>query len=143
MLGYPWAGAAVTPRRWPWAGRVRAWLQSSRCFPQSRGVAPPGAWACIPRLPTGLMLSLAHLSTWFLGSEKEAAGTGFDLGLYLSLVAQRVESPCSAGDPFLIPGLGRSPGGGHGNPLQYSCLENLMDRGAWWATVCGVAKRQT
>ena len=35
----------------------------------------------------------------------------------------------------LIPGLGRSPGGGHGNPLQYSCLENPMERGAWWATV--------
>ena len=40
-----------------------------------------------------------------------------------------------------IPGLGRSPGGGHGNPLQYSCLENLMDRGIWWATVHGVAKK--
>ena len=42
-----------------------------------------------------------------------------------------------------IPGLGRSPGGGHGNPLQYSCLEKPMDRGAWWATVCGVAKSWT
>ena len=42
-----------------------------------------------------------------------------------------------------IPGLGRSPGGGNGNPLQYSCLENPMDRGAWWATVHGVAKSQT
>ena len=42
-----------------------------------------------------------------------------------------------------IPGLGRSPGGGHGNPLQYSCLENPMDRGAWWATVHRVAKSQT
>ena len=42
-----------------------------------------------------------------------------------------------------ISGLGRSPGGGHGNPLQYSCLENPMDRGAWWATVHGVAKSQT
>ena len=41
-----------------------------------------------------------------------------------------------------IPGLGRSPGGGNGNPLQYSCLENPMDRGAWWATVQGVAKSQ-
>ena len=41
-----------------------------------------------------------------------------------------------------IPGLGRSPGGGHGNPLQYSCLENYMDRGAWWATVHRVAKGQ-
>ena len=42
------------------------------------------------------------------------------------------ESACSTGDPALIPGSGRSPGGGHGNPLQYSCLENSMDRGAWW-----------
>ena len=39
-----------------------------------------------------------------------------------------------------IPGLERSPGGGHGNPLQYSCLEDLMDRGVWWAIVHGVAK---
>ena len=38
-------------------------------------------------------------------------------------------------DSGSIPGLGRSPGGGHGNPLQYSCQENPMDRGAWWATV--------
>ena len=42
-----------------------------------------------------------------------------------------------------IPGLGRSPGEGHGNPLQYSCLENPMDRGAWWAMVNRVAKSQT
>ena len=54
--------------------------------------------------------------------------------------------PASAGDARdmdLIPGSGRSPGGGHGNPLQYSCLENPMDRGAWQATVHGVAKSQT
>ena len=50
------------------------------------------------------------------------------------------ESACSAGDPGLIPGLGRYPGEGNGNPLQYPCLENLMDRGAWWAAVHGVAK---
>ena len=48
--------------------------------------------------------------------------------------------PVDAGDAGSIPGLGRSPGGGHGNPLQYSCLENPMDRGAWWATAHGVAK---
>ena len=42
-----------------------------------------------------------------------------------------------------IPGWGRSLGGGHGNPLQYSCLENPMDSGAWWATVHGVTKSQT
>ena len=50
------------------------------------------------------------------------------------------ESACSAGDQGSIPGLGRSPGEGNGNPLQYRCLENLMDRGAWWAAVHGVAK---
>ena len=42
-----------------------------------------------------------------------------------------------------IPGLGRSPGGRNGTPLQYSCLENPMDRGAWWAPVLGAAKSQT
>ena len=45
-------------------------------------------------------------------------------------------------DAGSIPGSGRSPGGRHGNPIQYSCLENPMDRGAWWATVHGVAKSQ-
>ena len=49
----------------------------------------------------------------------------------------------NAEDPGSIPGSGRSPGEGNGNPLQYSCLENSMDGGAWWATVHGVAKSQT
>ena len=53
------------------------------------------------------------------------------------------ESDCNARDTGLIPRLGRSPGGGHGNPLQYSSLWNPMGRGAWWATVHGVAKSQT
>ena len=48
-----------------------------------------------------------------------------------------------AGDPVWIPGLGRFSGGGNGNPLQYSCLENPMDRGTWQATVHGVTKSQT
>ena len=52
-------------------------------------------------------------------------------------------SACNAGDSVSILGLGRSPGEGNGNPLQYSCLENPMDRGAWWATVHGVAKSWT
>ena len=50
------------------------------------------------------------------------------------------ESACNAGDPGLIPGLGRSPGEGKGNTLQYSCLENSMDRRAWRATVHGVSR---
>ena len=61
-----------------------------------------------------------------------------------SLEAQTVKNlPTNAGDPGWVPGLGRSPEGGHGSPLQYSCLEKSMDRGAWRATVHGVAKSRT
>ena len=61
-----------------------------------------------------------------------------------TLVALTLKNlPANARDPGSIPGLGRSPGGGHGNPHQYSCLQNPMDRGAWWATVHGVTKSQT
>ena len=61
-----------------------------------------------------------------------------------SLVAQMLKNlPANAGDVGSVPGLGRSPGEGNGNPLQYTCLENPMDRGVWWATVHGVAKSWT
>ena len=50
------------------------------------------------------------------------------------------ESACNAGDPGSVSGLGRSPGEGNGNRLQYSCLENSMDRGAWWGTVRGLQR---
>ena len=56
------------------------------------------------------------------------------------------EPPSNVGDitdAGLIPGLGRSPGGGHDNPLQYSHLESTMDRGAWWAIVHGITENQT
>ena len=55
-------------------------------------------------------------------------------------------APANAGgrrDLDSIPGCGRAPGGGHGNPLQYFCLEHPMDRGAWWAIVLGVTKSET
>ena len=52
-------------------------------------------------------------------------------------------SAYNAGDPGSIPGLGRCPGEGNGNPLQYPCLVNSMDRGAWWAIVLGVTKSWT
>ena len=52
-------------------------------------------------------------------------------------------SACNAGDLGSIPGLGRSHGEGNGNPLQYSCLENPMDGGAWWAIVHGVTESDT
>ena len=67
-------------------------------------------------------------------------GPGFLGG---SVVKNPSVSKGDAGDMDLIPGLGRSSGGGNGNPLQNSCLENSMDRGAWQATVHGVRKSQT
>ena len=61
-----------------------------------------------------------------------------------SLVAQMMKNlPAKAGDPGSICGLGRSPGEGNGNQLQYSCLENPMARGAWWAIVHRMAKSKT
>ena len=65
----------------------------------------------------------------------------FILGIPSSSVGKA--SACNAGDQSLIPGLGRSPGEGNGNPLQYSCLENPMDRGAWRAAVHGVTTSWT
>ena len=58
-------------------------------------------------------------------------------------ISDSKESACNAGDASSIPGLGRSPRKGNGDPLQYSCLENPMDRGAWRAIVHGVAESQT
>ena len=60
-----------------------------------------------------------------------------------SLIVQSVESASNAGDLGWIPGSGRSPGAGNGNPLQYSCLENPMDRGDWQATARGVTESKT
>ena len=60
--------------------------------------------------------------------------------IYFCIGSDSKASACNAGDLGLIPGSGRSPGEGNGNPLQHSCLENPMDRGAWQAAVCGIAR---
>ena len=65
------------------------------------------------------------------------------LNLWTSLVADSKASAYNVGDSGSIPELGRSPGEGNGNPLQYSCLENPMDRGAWQSAVQGVVKSLT
>ena len=80
-----------------------------------------------------------------LKAESRQSRAGIDFGVCYGFPggSDGKESACNAGDPGLIPGPGRSPGEGHSNPLQYSFLENSMDRGAWWATVHGVAKSQT
>ena len=87
-----------------------------------------------------------------IGGRKQMAHLGSDTTMYLKEIkpflgfpaGSEVKGPaCNAGDLGSIPGLERSPGEGNGNPLQYSCLENPMDRGAWWATVHRVAKSRT
>ena len=82
---------------------------------------------------------------WFLSWEfpwrRDSLSTLVFMGFLGGTVGK--ESTCTAGDLGSIPGLGRSPGEGHGNPLQYSCLENPMEGGAWRATVHGFAKSWT
>ena len=73
----------------------------------------------------------------------DSKGTCYSFLLPLLGGSDGKESACTAGGLGLIPGLGWSPGRGKGYPLQYSCLENSMDREAWWATVHGTAKSQT
>ena len=80
---------------------------------------------------TEILLCFFRLTLWFSGASRWLSSK---------------ESVCNAGatgDAVSIPGSRRSPGGGHGNPPQNSCLENPMDRGAWWATVHGVARSLT
>ena len=73
-------------------------------------------------------------------SSSNDIGWGFPAG---TGVKNPSASAGDTGDAGSIPGSGRSPGGGNGNPLQYSCLENPVDKGAWWVTVHGVTKNQT
>ena len=74
----------------------------------------------------------------FYSTIKQSVLFTLNLGFPYSSVSKG--SACNAGDPALIPGLGRSTGEGNGNPFEYSCLENPMDRGAWQATVHGVSR---
>ena len=94
-------------------GSLMLWL-SETASEQGPRLAPKGQWAGVPTAQCGLLHPL--VLPWWLRQER------------ICLQCRR-------------PGLGRSLGGGHGNPLQYSCLENPRDRGAWWATVHGVAKK--
>ena len=88
-----------------------------------------------------------HQWVWSMFQEKAVKRCCFSGGPGASQVALVVKNLSAnageKGEVNLIPGWGRSPGGGHGSPLQYSCLENPMDRGAWWATVRRVTKSWT
>ena len=83
------------------------------------------------------------LKWWKYASGEHSNCQGLVKGYELPCSSDGKESACNVGDPGSVPGLGRSPGEGNGNPIQYSCLENPMDRGAWWATVYRFTKSLT
>ena len=97
-------------------------------------------WGCTQVLLSGLFCWLWGL-LYFLATVVDVMVSQINSGLPYS--SDSKESACNAGEMGLIPGPGISPGEGSGNPLQYSYLENSMERGAWWATVHGVTKSQT
>ena len=84
-------------------------------------------------LPSYLLSSFQNFVSIFLLSHFPLCGSLYLLKAPVTLILVGVASACDAGDPGLIPESGRSPGEENGNPLQYSCLGNPMDRGAWWA----------
>ena len=103
---------------------------------QAPWLSVPCDEVCVSHL-LSLLLSLSHLS---------CQGVGYNIvskPFQLPGGSDGKESSSNAGDLGLIPGLGRSLGEMNDNPLQYSCLENPMDREAWWATVHGITKSQT
>ena len=97
------------------------------------------ALASLSVMPTGHLISLFHLY-WLPSYSWNYLGGGREKYVEIMHGSEVKASAFNVGDPGSIPGLGRSPGEGNGNPLQYSCLENPMDGGAWWATVHGVAE---
>ena len=111
--------------------------QSRLPFPSSGDLPDPGIEPTSPALQADA-LTFEPPGKPFLGHSKPKSQI---CSIWVSQVALEVKNPpASEGDADSIPRSGRSPEGGHGNPLQYSCLENPMDSGAWQATVHGVAK---
>ena len=91
----------------------------------------------------GVCHTLAHLSSVLLRANVSSLKIISSPAIVFSCGSDGRESACNAGDPCMIPGSRKSPGEGNGYPLQYSCLENSMERGAWWATVHTISKSQT
>ena len=121
-MDYSLPGSSV---RGTFQARILEWVAIS-C---SRESSWHGDWTCVSCIGRRI---LYHCAAWKATLRYSIPG-GSD----------SKESTCSMGNLGSIPGLGRSLGGGHGNPLQYSCLENTMDRGVWRATSHGVTKSRT
>ena len=118
LLAFPSVGS-LHPVAWRPAAAAKSFQSCSTLCDPIDG-SPPGS--LIPKILQARTLEWVAIS---LGFPHSSVGK---------------ESACNARDPSSIPGSGRSPGGGNGNPLQYFCLENPTDRGAWWGTVHGVAR---
>ena len=111
----------------------RIWLHCILAHPLGHKDLGPGGSTC---LLFGFSCRQRAKGTWELEKVMgTVGGKQATLALDFPSGSEGKESACNARDADLIPGSGRSPGGGHGYPLQYSCLENPMDRGAWWAIV--------
>ena len=108
------------------------WVITS--FPNNKSSRRKGPTSSAVDTWFGLVLNFIG-SIWELAFSLNHMGTRGFLG-----GSDSTESACNAGDPASVPGLGRSPGEGNGYPLQYSCLENPMDAGAWWTIDHGVAE---
>ena len=125
--------------------------------PLSMGFSRQEHWSRLPFPPTGDLpnpgMELTSLMSPVLVGEFFTTSTTWGINKGRSFEnefwmdfpggSEVKSSACNAGDLGSIPGSGRSPGEGNGNPLQYSCLENPRDGGAWWATVHGIAKSWT
>ena len=126
----------VSPPSWvPWSPSEHTF---SDCFIPPAAVATPA----FPISPHHLSSASTCLLTLCGGCLWNTPPPRWPPGFLPALLLYSC-SACDAGDLGSIPESGRSPGEGNGNPLQYSCLENSMDRGAWQATVHGVAQSQT
>ena len=122
------------------------WSRDYRRFPGMPGCWLPREWD-FPCSSAGKIIHLQCRKPWLnswvrkITWRRDRLPTPIFLGFPGG--SDGKESSCNMGDLGSIPGSGRSPGGGNGNPLQYSCLENSVDRGALQAPVCGVANSQT
>ena len=116
-----------------WERLVNAMALEFFLWPLSHCIVP--IYKCLSILPNGQVIFQMH-SSKMLEREEQIFILCVSLGLWVGFPSgsDGKESACNKGDLGLIPGSGRSPGEGNGNPLQYACLENSMDRGAWWDT---------
>ena len=123
------------PRQEYWSGLL---------FPSPGDLSDPGIKPISPALAGGFFTSS---STWeahpCIPSRPSPLQTHTVLSRDFPGGSDSKESACNAGDPGLIPGSERSPGGGHGSPLQYSCLENPTEKEAWWAAVQSLGSQKS